>query len=245
VSKDERALEPMIKDFVLANESFFGDLGESITASEKNMGKSRKRGVKATIADLLVFTEKKGIIGVEVKTEYDNLQRLNRQMKGYSLVCDFVWVVCHDKHVEDVEKRLKRYHHQHVGIIAYTEFNDTILGGIYKHPFQNQNKSTYHALNILWKDDLVRIMGGLRYPSRIASRELGFKNTKETERHSAMTSTTFSNKMKKGELINNIITRFGPIEANRMVCKFFINNENPNKVLTLKHFKPQNFHKGD
>ena len=243
MSIDRKALEPMIKDFVMHNEHFFGDLGEKIVLSEKSMGLSRQRNIKETIADLLIFSMEKGIIGIEIKTEYDNLQRLNRQMRGYSLVSDYVWIVCHDSHVEGVEQRLQRYQHQHVGIIAYTEFKDTIIGGVYKEPRRNPNKSMYNTVNMLWKRDIVRIMSGLRFPSRVAARELGIKNLKELDRNSYATAVTFPERMKKGELINNMLTRFGEVETNNIVCKYFINNENADKVLNLKHFNPAQFHK--
>lgn len=244
MSKENKALEPMIKDFVMHNENFFGDLEEHIVLSEKSMGLSRQRKIKETIADLLIFSKGQGIIGIEIKTEYDNLQRLNRQMKGYSLVCDTIWVVCHDKHVEGVEQRLKRYKHNHVGIIAYTEFKDTIIGGIYKRPGKNPHKSIYNTVNMLWKRDIVRIMSGLRFPSRVAAKELGITNLRETDRNSYTTAVTFPKRMKKGEIINNMLLRFGKEEANNMVVVYFINNENPEKVLNLKHFDPTNFNKG-
>lgn len=244
MSIDKKALEPMIKDFVMHSENFFGELGENITLSEKSMGKSNQRRIKETIADLLIFSMEKGIIGIEIKTEYDNLQRLNRQLKGYSLVSDYVWVVCHDKHAEGVEQRINRYKHKHVGIIAYTEFKDTIIGGVYREPYRNPKKSVYHATNMLWKEDIVKILSGLRFPSRVAERELGVRNLKETDRNSYATAVTFPNRMKKGELINNMLARFGEHETNNMVCKYFIENQNPNKVLNLKHFDPRNFDKG-
>lgn len=244
MSDREKALEPMIKDFVLHNEIFFGEIGRNVVLSEKSMGYSRQRRIKETIADLLIFSEGKGIIGIEIKTEYDNLQRLNRQLKGYSLICDYVWVVCHDKHVDGVIQRLQRYNHNHVGVIAYTEFKETIIGGTYKEADRNPRKSYYHTANILWKRDLVRILSGLRFPSRVAAREKGFKNLEDTDRNAYATAVTFPHRMKKGELIRNMLKRFGKNETNNMVITYFINNENPDKVLNLRHFDPRNFDKG-
>lgn len=234
----------MIKDFVMHNEFFFGDLREHKVLSEKSMGLSRQRNIKETIADLLIFSVEQGVVGIEIKTEYDNLQRLNRQMKGYSLVCDYVWIVCHDKHVEGVEERLRRYKHHHVGIIAYREFKETIIGGVYKEPTRNPHKSVYHTANMLWKRDLVRILSGLRFPSRVAARELGIKNVEDKDRNAYATAVTFPHRMRKGELIQNMIARFGEQETNNLVVKCFIQGGNPEKVLNLKHFDPRNFDKG-
>ncbi|MCC9083788.1 sce7726 family protein [Enterococcus faecium] len=75
-----------------------------------------------TICDCLIFTEKRGVIGIEIKTERDSTKRLNKQLKDYEKVCDFVYVLCHDTHVPKVEQILNRYNHRHVGILAYTEF---------------------------------------------------------------------------------------------------------------------------
>lgn len=53
-----------------------------------------------TIADTLLFGEH--LWGFEIKSDGDTLERLNRQMYGYSSICDFCAVVCTDTHSERV-----------------------------------------------------------------------------------------------------------------------------------------------
>lgn len=245
MSNERRALEPVVKDFVAQNGRFFGYLGDNVIAEEKSIGYSKQQGTKKTIADMLVFSMVKGVIGIEIKTEYDNLRRLNRQMRGYSLVCDYVWVVCHDKHAQAVEDSNHRHNHGHVGIIAYAEVNDVLVGGVYKKAERNPFKSVYHTANILWKNDLLVIMAGLRFPSRIASKELGFRNLKNDRRDSYSTAPPMSRKMSKRDVITNMIARFGEEELTRMVCKYFIEGSNPNKVLNIKHFNPEKLHRAE
>jgi len=249
---EKRFLEPEIKEFLLHKEKMFGDLGENILLFEKRLSQTKDKRVKPTIADALIFSEDKGVIGVEIKTKSDSLKRLNRQLDGYNLVCDYVYVLCHDKHVAGVEQRIKRYKHHHVGIIAYTEFKGKLLGGIYKEATINKNKSVYHALNILWKVELVKILSALRHPNRVAERELGLSTQEVRTRGKAGsmqgygTRSAFSYKMKKSQVINNIIARFGEKEANSILCQVFIKDrQHPERTLTMKHFKPQQFERGN
>lgn len=58
----------------------------------------------------------------EIKTELDNLDRLNQQISDYKKVFEFVTVVAHKNHVPKVRKVISR----NVGIISY-EFNDNSI----------------------------------------------------------------------------------------------------------------------
>lgn len=243
IVEKKRFYEQDIKDLILRKEKMFGILGKSAIVFEKKLSNTKDKTVKTTIADCLIFSEQKGIIGIEIKTERDSTQRLNRQLRAYSLTCDYVYVMCHDDHVAKVEQVIKRYQHHHVGIIAYSEFRGQPVAGIYRLAQPSYEKSVYHALNMLWKSEIVKIMGTFRHPAPRIEAELGLKAYDIKDRsggiHGLGVQSGFSNKMTKPQLIKNFIVRVGPDEANRVLCDIMINNRNhPEKSIKLYHFSP-------
>lgn len=54
-------------------------------------------------------------IGYEIKTEYDNLQRLEKQIADYSRILEYVYVVCPDSMIPDVLSTIPDY----CGIFSY------------------------------------------------------------------------------------------------------------------------------
>lgn len=244
--KKRTFIEKDIKDFLLDKEEYFGDLGDNVVLFEKRLSQTKDKSVKPTIADALIISMNKGFIGVEIKTQNDSLTRLKRQLIGYSLVCDYVWVLCHDNHVKGVEDRLKRYKLSHVGIIAYTQFKGKVVGGIYKKPVYNVNKSAFHQLNILWKQELLKLVKPLNNPGTVMEWELGTKHSGTKMITSGgggkFLRSMFSADLPKNRLIANIIKRFGEEEASRLVCDVFVNYRiHPERALTMKHFRPKLF----
>ena len=234
-----------IKNLILDKQHMFGELGRSTIVFEKALSKTKDNTVKKVIADCLIFSEERGIIGVEIKTEYDNTQRLLRQLRAYSLTCDFVYVAIHDKHVPKVEQLLKRHKLEHVGIMAYSKFRDKPLIGMYKEALGSPGKSVYHALNMLWKQELLQILGTFRHPAPRIEAELGIRSEKVQDRagmrglHGDLVKSTYSNKMRKPQLIHEFIARFGKEEANKVLCDVFINDRlHPERAVKLRHFNP-------
>ena len=84
-------LEDDIKNSILHLQSIFpkNKLGKSLVTYEKTINFK-------TIADCLIFTEKQGIIGIEIKTAHDTLKRLSHQLDDYVKCCSYVYVYCHD-----------------------------------------------------------------------------------------------------------------------------------------------------
>lgn len=248
MQKEDKILEGKVKQFILDNKSLFsglGDLGRSSLVFEKVLPYSRKHNVKKTIADVLMFTEKKGIIGLEIKSEYDNLSRINRQLRGYLLNCDYLYIVCHDKHVENLEKRLDTQGYQYVGIIAYSEFKGQMVAGVYREAGNNPRKNIYYSMNILHKKEVLMILSGFGHPNRVAERELGRVSASDPTRGEGAfkgyyAESSYSSNQRKPELIHQLISMVGPKEANYLLCKMFINGrQNPERMLELKHFRPQ------
>ncbi|QNO01308.1 endonuclease [Lactobacillus phage Lbab1] len=107
---------------------------------------------KPTIADCLIFSHLRGLIGVEIKTAHDSKARLTRQLAGYSKVCDQVYVFIHDSKFTEVEDILEDF--PHVGCICYTEIGDMLSPGIVKKALENPLKDSKVELDMLWSAEL-------------------------------------------------------------------------------------------
>lgn len=236
MSEDIRFYEQDIQELILNKKRIFGDVGQSAIVFEKAIMQGN------TICDCLIFTENKGLIGIEIKTERDSTKRLNKQLRDYEMVCDYVYVLCHDNHVPKVETILNRHDHRHVGILSYTEFMGEAMLGEYRAPVRSPKKSAYHMLNILWKEDLLRMLGTFRrYGDRLEDN--GSKVMKTNNRSGGVSGlyvkSTTARRMTKPELIKNLISRVGGTEeATRVFCDVFIHDRNhPEKAIKLRHFR--------
>lgn len=233
--------EKDLKDYVLSNpqvlEEDLGDLGDTSVVFEKRLTYSRQKEAKRTVADALIFTENKGIIGVEMKTstKKDSTVRLKRQLKGYSLNANYVYVFCHDSQIRNVERILKTEpnYFKHVGIVAYDTFKNDIIVGIYRSASQNPHFSTYHALNILHKQEIVDILSTFDKPGKVIARETGLTMSETNSRP----PISFGMKMTKPQLINNLISKVGDFEAIKIMCNVFTHNRvDKTRAITLRHF---------
>lgn len=109
-----------------------------------------------SIADCLVFSEQKGIIGIEIKTAHDSKTRLRRQLGYYSNVCDYVWVFIHDTIFPEVADILEDFYY--VGIICYQETENAIYPGIIRQAIHNPQVKLKSALSILWSVELWELI---------------------------------------------------------------------------------------
>lgn len=228
--------EAHIQQLILNKKHIFGDIGESTVVFEKAIMRGR------TICDCLIFTEKRGLIGVEIKTERDSTTRLNKQLADYEQVCDYVYVLCHDNHVPKVEQILTRHKHGHVGILAYTEFRGEPLLGIYKEALHSPLKSAYHMLDILWKEEILKLLGTFKHFGQRVETATGVRFIEAKNRNDGVsglyTQSVYSRRMSKGILITNLIQKLGgEWEATKVFCDIFINHrQHPEKAIKYHHF---------
>ncbi|AGB62722.1 hypothetical protein [Bacillus phage phiAGATE] len=236
---EKRFYEDDIKQIILEKRHIFVTDGysKSTVLFEKGIV------VSSTIADCLIFSEGGGIIGVEIKTERDNVRRLNKQLKNYSLVCDYVYVLCHDDHVEKTEEVLEKHNYHHVGILAYTEFKGQPVLGVYKKPTQSPTKNVRIAYQMLWKEEISNLLGSFKRQMKTLEEEKGMSVYSAASRsnglHGLYTQSGASKKyLKKGDMINAIVSRLGEEEANKLLCNIFISGKmHPEKHLKFHHFK--------
>ena len=237
--EDNRFKEADIQQLILRKKRIFGDIGDSVVVFEKAIMRGR------TICDSLVFTENRGLIGIEIKTERDTTNRLNKQLRDYEQVCDYTYVLCHDNHVGKVEKILNRYEHKHVGILSYTEFRGEPMLGIYKEAEHSPSKSAFHMLDILWKEEILKMLGTFRHYGQRVETATGTKFVSTANRSGGVnglyTKSPFGRSMRKPQLIYALIKKVGgEEEATKVFCDVFIHNrQHPEKAIKYHHFLVQ------
>ncbi|ASR79655.1 hypothetical protein KAMFAM_202 [Bacillus phage Kamfam] len=199
--------------------------------------------VNSVIADCLIFTSDGNIIGVEIKTERDSTKRLNKQLKSYSKVCDYVYVLCEDKHVDKVEDILHNYNHTGVGIIAYTEFKGEPILGVYQQASKSPTKSVVTAyMSLFWREELLNIAGSFKRQVSTLE-EKGLSVAKADSRgavgmNGLLVQSSVSKRMKKPQIAKTIVDRLGEHKANHLLCNIYINKKlHPEKQLNYYHFK--------
>lgn len=90
----------------------------------------------------------------EIKTELDNINRLESQINDYTTVFDFINVVVHPKHLSKVRKILPRF----VGIIIYIESNDDVIFEVIRNAKKNSKILKTSQLGLLNSNDLKYII---------------------------------------------------------------------------------------
>lgn len=233
-----------VKKFILDNQALFGSVGKAQVVFEKALPDHR------VIADALIFDEFRGIIGVEIKTEHDTTRRLNKQLGAYEVLADEVWVVIHDSQYEKVLKVLNTYHHDSVGIITYSVYQDTIIAGIVRNPTRSPKFQPKDALRMLWKKELMVIANSAMSAEFISQARLQAQlQVYETSghlpnnkiKHNATVdghSVSASVRLSKSALVDMIANRLGLLGAHQLVVDMFIaGTKAPSKVLRYYHFK--------
>ncbi|AMQ66656.1 hypothetical protein BH753_gp174 [Bacillus phage Shbh1] len=236
----KRFYEQDIKDLILEKRHIF--LNSDYNNDNSTVLFEKAITIGSTIADCLIFSEEKGIIGIEIKTERDTTRRLNKQLINYSLICDYVYVLCHDNHVEKVEQILANHRHDHVGILAYTEFKGEAVLGIYKDPVVSPKKDTRMAYQMLWKEEISNILGSFKKQMKTLEEKgisVSTAKSRSNGLHGLYVKSNASKKyLRKTDMIDMIVSRIGDEEANKLLCDIFINGRmHPEKNLKFYYFK--------
>lgn len=143
--------EHHLKQFILSD-----DMADILSKNDINVNKERDKVYyeKAidygnSIVDSLIL-DYNFTIGIEIKTENDSLKRLYKQLQSYIKVCTYVFVLVHDKHVEEAERILNREAStRSVGIISYDNFDGEIIAGLYRPAKLNTRFSLYDYINAI------------------------------------------------------------------------------------------------
>lgn len=163
--------EDEVKDAILRNPQLFNGIKDSMVIFEKSIYYHK------LIADALVFTKDNGILGVEIKTEGDNLTRLPHQLDYYVRTCSYTYVFCHDKHLNNVIKLLESKKYDCVGLISYDDFNGTVIAGKVKEAKWSPYLSAKASATLLWKKELYRVLRVFyTQPSKVLKERYGVEN---------------------------------------------------------------------
>lgn len=113
----------------------------------------QEKSIGASICDLMAVTD--CLTGYEIKSDLDNYQRLDRQIKNYDKIFDKNYVVVGQQHHTTVEERVP----SHWGIIVI--MNDQVYTA---REAQYGKPSLKNKLRLLWKIELINILCRLNLP---------------------------------------------------------------------------------
>lgn len=197
-----------------------GKLGRSVILYEKCF----YRWIRS---DVSIFTQNKGLICIEVKNSHDTLKRLAKELKGYSLIANYIYVYCSKNHLKGVHKIVQALHMEnYVGIIVYNTIpssnGDIIVPGLYRSAHKNNHFNINALMWVIWKNELLRILisniGHLTYqPSK---QGLSFKQVEEAKK-----SIFHARQPTKRMIINKMLKLFGTRKCLKLICDMFIYND--------------------
>lgn len=256
ISKEltEVAYEGDVHKLILDNEDIFGDLGRTTVILEKKLHN------KHVIADVLILSEIRGIIGVEIKTAHDSTQRLNKQLNAYKEFMNEVWVVIADEQYEKVSKVLANNSHDEVGIISYGQIKGKLYPGVVRYPKKPKSFDPKNIYRVMWKAELVAIANALSSSGEILAQiytnlhpEPGTLNYEKSgggkgrnggsqqfnKRTISGQSAVVTSRMTKEQIIDYIFNRLGYENAFKLIIDMWLaGTKHPDKVLKSYHFKP-------
>ncbi len=82
----------------------------------------RFKGFTADI--LLIDTDNKTLVGIEVKSDRDTLYRLEEQLRGYLKYCNYVLVATTLSHKKEILKILNNPEFSNIGLLMYNMYNE-------------------------------------------------------------------------------------------------------------------------
>lgn len=164
LSSSNYAYADDVKEAILLNRDLFVNSEEETSVIFEKTLDSYHRRNHYTIADSLIFSSEHGLTGVEIKTARDSKKRLEGQLKGYTEVCDYTYVLVHDEMLSHILGHLEQY--PEVGVICYTELEDRLVLGKVREA-QYLQPSLKSTLMMLWTDELWRLFVAVHHKLRI------------------------------------------------------------------------------
>lgn len=236
----KKFLEDDIKNAILQNVhllTYLGDLGQAKVVWEKTIDYHK------VIADCLIFTENKGIIGIEIKTESDNLKRLSHQLDSYARTCSYVFVFCHDSHLKDVLKLLEDKKYYFVGVISYEIFDKTVLAGLVREAVPSPKFSLYVCASMFWKREIYTILStyysqpSLLYNNTYSDNKGDYKKERERYRLPERIPGYINKSLNFKQLLTIYRETFDNRSGTKILCEIIINGlYDANKNLQIYNF---------
>ena len=108
----------------------------------------QEKSIGVSVCDLMAVSEI--LTGYEIKSDADDLRRLERQVEAYDRFFDKNYIVVGESHISEVLGKVPLYW----GIVVITE--DSVY--IRRKAMQNRNVSRRSQLSILWKLELKNLL---------------------------------------------------------------------------------------
>ena len=119
-----------------------------LQATNQEMRIYQEKSIGSSICDVMVVTDR--LIGYEIKSDSDNLLRLDNQIKAYNLFFDKNYIVVSERFSFSVRDVVP----ETWGIIRIQ--NDSVV--IEREAENNKEVSRYNQLSILWKIELKNLL---------------------------------------------------------------------------------------
>lgn len=119
---------------------------------EKVMGKSR--------ADLIMLVPE-GLIGLEIKSDADTYERLERQVKDYNRFCDYNYIVVGKSH----EKHVSEHVPDEWGILVVQETEEGIQVTKIRDVMPNPKAKLKEQIKWLWRTELNHLLAKNMLPA--------------------------------------------------------------------------------
>lgn len=150
---------------------------------------------RKTRADALLVTEKE-LIGFEFKSDRDNLNRLEHQVRDYERFCDRNYLVTGQKYREKAAEEIP----EHWGIycISLNDEEKLQLECIRKAQPNTKRMRLHNQLRLLWRSELIPIIKKHKLGGVSAKNKLELVRTMEHQ---------LSKETLKSELTNTLIER--------------------------------------
>ena len=216
-----------IKNYLIHNklliEMALGNLGRSVLTFEKVVLHNNLR------TDVLVYSEHKGLIGIENKSGKDNLKRLEHQLKDYSAVCRYVLVFIHESHLENVLSLLESLNMSYVGIITYSEYSGKIIAGVNRKASINPRQDIKLLLPTAWKIELQRMLTfNWGNPKAFLDdyKVTKYKSNREMLKSFRERFRGQSRVPRQSVLVRQLIEHYGARGAEQLFCNLMISRDN-------------------
>lgn len=125
--------------------------GKSRILEELNIGRSR--------ADVVMVLPQR-IVGLEIKSNADTYDRLERQVKDYNKFCDSNYIVTGLRHVKHVAGHIPDYW----GILCIYEDNRKVIIDEVRPATDNPSVLKASQMSWLWKNELSNILSHNQMP---------------------------------------------------------------------------------
>lgn len=105
-------------------------------------------------ADAVMFAPERGIIGFEIKSDRDSLERLEHQIRDYSRFCDYNYLVTGAKYIDKAAEILPEFW----GIYCITENSGELTISLRREAELSPKVRLQNQLKFLWRAELIDIM---------------------------------------------------------------------------------------